>query len=296
MEIRQLEYFLGVANELHFSKAAEKLFVAQPALSRQIQQLENEWDTLLFERNKRNVKLTPAGEFLKEEATRVLNQLEYIKKRTQQINKGDEGELRIGHPGSAIYSVIPKLLLALQQSMPKVKPVLSEICEVTLMKDVKEGQMDIGFIREIQLDDSLESKVVSRENLALALPQNHWLTEENFKNMRQLKDENFVLPTRSTGVTYYEILINICRNNGFSPNIAFESSFGATILNLVEHNLGISILPYSYHLGASSRIRFIELKDIPIQTELTMIWRKDNNNPMLKNLLRIAEALFQIHI
>ena len=148
MKFRQLEYFLDVASELHFSRAADKLFIAQPALSRQIQQLEKNLGVLLFERNKRNVKLTPAGEYLREEAKQVLSQLDNIGKRAQQIHKGESGEIRIGHPGLAIYSVIPPILTSLRTLFPEIKVKLSEILENDLFGNLKNYQVDVGFIRE----------------------------------------------------------------------------------------------------------------------------------------------------
>lgn len=291
MELRQLKYFLGVAEDLHFSKAAEKLFVAQPALSRQIQQLEDEWGVLLFERDKRNVKLTPAGEFLKEEVKKLLNQVENIKKRTRQIQHGEEGEIRIGHPGSAVYSVIPELLVALNEKYPKIKVALGEILEVDLVKSIQNASIDVGFIRESPFDNNLSSKVLFRENFALVIPDNHWLNEESFENMGQLKNESFILPPKHAGETYYNVLLGICQREDFLPEIMFESNFGATILRLVEHNLGVSILPVSYKYGSNLKVRFLELKNIPEKTELSMVWRKDDNNPVLKSFLKVANML-----
>jgi LysR family transcriptional regulator, benzoate and cis,cis-muconate-responsive activator of ben and cat genes len=291
MELRQLEYFLGVANELHFSKAAEKLFIAQPALSRQIQALEENLGVLLFERDKRNVKLTPAGEYLREEATGVLSQLENITKRTQLIHKGEEGELRIGHPGSAIYSVIPPLLSKLRNDFPQIKANLSEILEDDLFGFLKNYQIDVGFIRETFVDIELNTKVLQEESFALILPENHWLTSENFESLSQVRDEPFVLPPRHTGSTYYDLLIRMCEREGFSPNVVHESIHGATILRLVEYNLGVSIMPISYRLSTAMRVKFIELCNIPERTQLSMAWRKNDTNPILQNFLKVADEM-----
>ena len=291
MEFRQLQYFLGVANELHFSKAAEKLFIAQPALSRQIQALEDSLGVLLFERNKRNVKLTPAGEYLREEATQVLSQLENISNRTQLIHRGEEGELRIGHPGSAIYSVIPPLLSQLRSVFPQIKANLSEILEDDLFGFLKNYQIDVGFIREPFVDIQLSTKVLMEESFALVLPENHWITTDNFTSLSQIKNESFVLPPRHAGSTYYDLLIRMCEREGFSPNVVHESIHGATILRLVEYNLGISIMPISYRLSTAMRVKFIELKDIPERTQLSMAWRKNDKNPILQNFLKVADEM-----
>jgi LysR family transcriptional regulator, benzoate and cis,cis-muconate-responsive activator of ben and cat genes len=291
MEVRQLQYFLGVANELHFSKAAEKLFIAQPALSRQIQALEESLGVLLFERDKRNVKLTSAGEYLREEATQVLSQLENITKRTQLIYMGEEGEIRIGHPGSAIYSVIPPLLSKLRTDFPQIKANLSEILEDDLLGFLKNHQIDVGFIREPFVDVQLNTKVLLKESFALVLPENHWITPENFTSLAQIKNESFVLPPRHAGSTYSDLLVRMCEREGFSPNVVHESIHGATILRLVEYNLGISIMPISYRLSTAMRVKFIELKDIPERTQLSMTWRKNDKNPILQNFLKVADEM-----
>ena len=290
MEFRQLQYFLGVADELHFSRAAEKLFIAQPALSRQIQALEESLGVLLFERDKRNVKLTPAGEYLREEAKLVLSQVENITKRTQLIHKGEEGELRIGHPGSAIYSVIPPLLSKLRQDYPSIKANLSEVLEDDLYGNLKNYQIDVGFTREQFPNKYLTTKVLSEEPFALILPENHWITPENFTSLAQVKYESFILPPRQTSL-YYELLEQICRREGFLPNIVHESMHGATILRLVEYNLGISIMPVSYRQSAAMRVKFIELKDIPERTQLSMAWRKNDTNPILQKFLKVADEM-----
>ena len=167
---------MDVASELHFSRAADKLFIAQPALSRQIQQLEKNLGVLLFERNKRNVKLTPAGEYLREEAKQVLSQLDNIGKRAQQIHKGESGEIRIGHPGSAIYSVIPPILTSLRTLFPEIKVKLLEILENDLFGNLKNYQVDVGFIREPFVNKNIVSKVIFEESFALVLPENHWIS------------------------------------------------------------------------------------------------------------------------
>ncbi len=291
MEFRQLEYFLGVASELHFSRAADKLFIAQPALSRQIQQLEENLGVLLFERDKRNVKLTPAGEYLRGETTQLLSQIENISKRTQLIHRGEEGEIRIGHPGSAIYSVIPPILSSLRTNFPEIKAKLSEVLEDDLFGNLKNYQVDVGFIREPFVDKNITSKVIFEETFALVLPENHWITPENFTSLAQVKDEYFVLPPRYTGSVYYDLLVRMCEREGFAPNIAHESNYGATILRLVEHNLGVSLMPISYKFSSAMRIKFVELTNIPERTHLSIAWRKNDTNPVLLNFLKATESV-----
>jgi len=291
MEFRQLECFLGVASELHFSRAANLLFITQPALSRQIQQLEKHLNVLLFERDKRNVKLTPAGEYLRGEAIQILSQVGNISKRTQQIHKGEGGEIKIGHPGSAIYSVIPPILTSLRTQFPEIKAKLSEVLEDDLFGNLINRQVDVGFIREPFVDKNITAKIIFEEAFALVLPENHWITSGNFTGLAQVKDELFVLPPRHTGSVYYDMIVRMCEHEGFSPNITHESNYGATILRLVEHNLGISLMPISYKYSAAMRIKFIELTNIPERTHLSMAWRRGDTNPVLHNFLKAAESV-----
>lgn len=291
MEFRTLQYFLGVASELHFSKASEKLFIAQPALSRQIQQLENELGVVLFERDKRNVKITPAGEYLQMEATKILAQLDNVRLRTQQIHKGEEGELRIGHPGSAVYSVLPPLLSALRLYFPNIKTNLSEIMDRDLYTFLNNYQIDIGFIREPLPDKNICSKVIFEESIALILPENHPITQENFTSLAQVKDESFILLPRLSGTTYHDMLSQMCEKSGFLPNVVHESNYGATILKLVEQNLGVSLMPISYKYSSAMRVKFIDLNRFSERTQLSIAWRRDDTNPLIGNFLKLADSI-----
>jgi LysR family transcriptional regulator, benzoate and cis,cis-muconate-responsive activator of ben and cat genes len=291
MEITQLRYFLGVAEELHFSRAAEKLYITQPALSRQIQQLEGDLGVILFERDKRNVSLTTAGECLRIEAIKIMNQLDFVKKRVKLIHNGEEGELRVGHPGSAIHSVLPKILLEIQRKFPKIRTILSEEIENVLLNAIRDNKVDIGFVRESIIDAQFDSRIISSEFLAVVLPENHTINQENFMDISQFKDEKFILTPRQEGSVYYDKLIKLCERGGFFPNIIHESNYGATILRLVEHNLGISILPISYQTSMPKGVKFIALKTIPETTNLSLVWLRDNTNPMIKNFLEVCEGM-----
>lgn len=286
MEFRQIKYFLGVAEELHFSKASERLFIAQSALSRQIQQLENEIKIKLFERDKRNVRLTPAGEFLKNEWKRMTNEADDILRHARQINNGEIGRVRLGHPGSAIYSIVPKALGVMQEQIPEVKIELIEITEIELIDGLLNYQIDVGLSREMSSHPHLESHSLFAENFALVVNNAHRLTVENFRSLKQTREEKFILPTMRENSIFTEHILSIFRQHGFKPKKGFESNYGATILKLVEENLGISIMPISYSKGAPGNIRFIPLPDI---SELYIVWRKSDQNPVLKKTIKIFE-------
>lgn len=288
MEFRQIKYFLGVADELHFSKASEKMFIAQSALSRQIQQLEDELGILLFERDKRNVKLTPAGAFLKVEWERLSNELQNIHRHAKQIHKGEDGEIRIGHPGSAIYSILPDLLSEMQSKYPAVTMTLTEITETELVESLLNYQTDVGFTRELSDHPNLEIRTLFSEPFALVLNEKHPLAKFENISLGVLKEEKFILPPLHVHSKYCIKLREMTLKHGFVPNVIFESNYGSTILRLVDKNLGISILPISYSCNAVKSLRFVPLNDT---SELYLLWRKNDKNPIFKNFIQIVNQV-----
>ncbi|WP_298350325.1 LysR family transcriptional regulator [Runella sp.] len=287
MDLRQLTYFLGVAEELHFSRAAEKLFIVQPALSRQIQQLEEELGVLLFERDKRNVKLTPAGSYFRDEISRLRHQLTYITEQTKRIHSGVVGKIRMGHPGSALYSILPETLAMMYERFPDVNVQLTEIAEMELVEALKNYEIDVGFTREISVSQQFSTDLLFEEHFALVVPTDHWLNETNFQDISQCKEAEFILPKIDGDVNYGKILHGIFEEKGFEPKVVYHSNYGATILRLVEKKLGLSVLPISYRHGASSLgVRFLKL---PTRTQLYLIWRSDDANAVLPHIREIAQ-------
>ena len=287
MDIRQLTYFLGVAEELHFSRAAEKLFIVQPALSRQIQQLEEELGVLLFERDKRNVKLTPAGSYFRDEISHLQNQLTYITEQARRIHGGAVGKIRMGHPGSALYSILPETLSMVHERFPDVNVQLTEIAEVELIKALQNHEIDVGFTREISVDERFATDLLFEENFALVVPADYWLNEFNFQDISQCKDAEFILPKLEMDVNYGQVLNAVFEEKGFRPKVVYHSNYGATILRLVEKKLGLSVLPISYRHGASALgVRFLQL---PTRTQLYLIWRADDANAVLPHIREIAQ-------
>ena len=288
MDIRQLTYFLGVAEELHFSRAAEKLFIVQPALSRRIQQLEEELGVLLFERDKRNVKLTAAGSYFREEISRLQHQLNYITEQTRRIHSGEVGKIRMGHPGSALYSVLPETLAMMYERFPDINVQLTEIAELELMQALKNYEIDVGFTREMTVNERFSTELLFEEHFALVVPSDYPINESNFEDIRQCREAEFILPKIDVDVNYGKILHGIFEEKGFRPKVVYHSNYGATILRLVEKKLGISVLPISYRHGASALgVRFLKL---PTVTQLYLIWRADDTNAVLPHLREIAGA------
>ena len=275
MDIHQLRYFLALANTLNYRKTAETIFIAQPALSRQIQQLEREVGALLFKRDKRNVALTPAGAYLQHEAGRLVDQLEQAFRRTAQIHRGEAGDIRIGHASSAMQSILPKLLISIREKTPDLRALLMETTNRFQMEALQNREIDVGFSPNIIAPPGVSSRVVYAENFVVILPENHPVSAETFTDLSVFANDSFILPPLSEGIGYVESIQALCQQYGFLPHIAYESAYSGTVLRLVEAGMGISIEPASTLRGQNLRIKTIELTHIPQKAEMRMLWLTD---------------------
>jgi DNA-binding transcriptional LysR family regulator len=288
LELRHFHYFLAVADELHFRKAAEKLFISQPGLSRQIKQMEEILDTPLFIRNKKKVTLTPAGDYLKTEVEFIINHLEVTKKQLKFITEGNFGEIRIGFLGSAMQTVVPDLLIKLRDRFPQIKTSLEELSNTAQVNAILKDKLDIGFVRLARVPDDLGIKTVLKDTFSLVLPENHQITNENFKSIRQLAHEDFILFSQDYSPLYFDTVMSICEDAGFTPKVSHKSVHAQTIFKLVENNLGIAIVPTSLQYGFKMGVKFIALTKIKQRAELSIIWKKENRNPTIKHCLNLV--------
>ncbi len=290
MEFRQLKYFLVLAEELHFNRAAEKLFIVQPALTKQIQLLEAELGVALFRRNKRNVQLTDAGNYFKDEVRRILDQLEMVTSHARLIKEGEKGELKIGYVGSCIHTFLPDMLSKLHKKHPHIQTYLNEMTSSTQLTAIQNGNLDLAFLRNPEPHKGLASKLVFRETFSLVLPPEHaFLASETPLDIGRLADEEFILPTWEDGELYYRQQLSICEEHGFTPKIAHETVHGHTVINLVAHGLGITFLPTSFGKVTNAKVKFIELAKIPQKAEITALWNQENPNPSLPKLLSFVK-------
>ncbi|MGY6743837.1 MAG: LysR family transcriptional regulator [Cecembia sp.] len=289
IELRHLEYFRAVAEELNFGRAAERLFISQPGLSRQIKQMEEILEVQLFERTKRKVVLTPAGHFLKAEVDYIFNHLELIKTQLKEIASGNIGELRVGFLGSAAHTVIPELLVKISQTFPGIKASLEELSNAIQIEMLAKDKLDLGFVRLARVPESLEMKMVHQDTFSVVLPTEHPLSEHEFKHVGQLKEENFILFSQDYSSIYYDKIMSICEDKGFSPRITHKSVHALTIFKLVEAGLGVAIVPTSLKQGYDLKLKFIELDKIKQKTELYAVWKKGNRNAALGKVLGLLK-------
>lgn len=287
MDLEQIRYFLTLSQELHFWNAAEKLFITQSALSRQIQSLEDEMGVKLFERSKRNVQLTKAGTFLQEQWIRMSDEIDSVHRQAKSIHEGTYGTVSIAYPGSIAYGFLPAFISAIANELPEVKLELLEPTDISIEQMLLNYQLDLALRRDPAENPALQSIALYAEHFSLIVPASHPLTQKNFKSLVQVKDEKFILSGLHHQTYYVSTLRDLFRTYGFEPNVHIESDFGAMILGLVAKGLGVSIMPSSYAISAPSGVRFINL---PQKTKLYAAWRKDDSNSVLKNVLTIVKA------
>ncbi|MCP9198403.1 LysR family transcriptional regulator [Gramella sp. GC03-9] len=294
MEYRQIRYFLVTAEELHFRKAAEKLFITQPGLSRQIRQLEEELDLSLFVRNNRSVQLTPAGEYLYSEFKSNIGELHNLIEHARLIDSGIKGKLRIGYIGSAMNRVIPELLLQFREEFGKIVFNLKELDNQQQVNHLLSQSLDIGFVRLERVPESLRMVPVLEEPFCLVLPGDHPVNSDNFEGLQQLKDEAFIMFDANYSPSYYNKVMLIFEEYGISPIISHETIHASSIFRLVENKFGISIVPRSLQYGYDLNIKFIELNDSSQRTVLNAIWNKNRRNPVLENLQNYIRETLEI--
>ncbi len=282
MTIPQLKNFLIIADTLNFHRAAEQILLAQPALSRQVQQMEEEIGANLFNRDRRNVTLTEGGKFFRVETERILFQLEKAMQRTREIERGEAGEFRIGHASSTMQSILPNFLKNIRATLPNLKTFLIEETNRSQIELLRQRRLDVSFMPNVFIPEDLDSRLIYKENFALILPANHPLCLDDVENgsghvfdFSRLKNESFILPPREEGIGYIESLEKVFQSFGFSPHIEYESPNAASVLRLVEAGLGISLMSKSTLRGINLNIKAVELTDFPLKVEMRLIWLRE---------------------
>ncbi|MEQ9289928.1 MAG: LysR family transcriptional regulator [Cyclobacteriaceae bacterium] len=279
IELRHFRYFLAVAETLHFRKAAEKLYVSQPGLSRQIKQMETLLGARLFERDRKKVVLTPAGEYFKAEAKYVLQHIDKVYQHTHLIDAGVKGEVKVGFVGSAMQKVIPQLLIRSNTKYPGINFSFEEMSNSNQVDKLVSDTLDVGFLRLNRVPGTLDVKPIFEETFSLVLPENHPVHPGAFESMAQMANESFILFQPTYSPLYFDKVMSICEDQGFRPKVVHNTVHANTIFRLVENGMGVSIVPSSLQNGVDLKIKFIELKKIPQRAILYVAWNKSNRNP-----------------
>ena len=283
MELRHLKYFLAVAEELNFTKAAEKLFISQPPLSRQIAELEEEIQARLFIRNNKKVALTEAGKYFKNEVTALFQNLEHITVKTKKIAENVSGEFRIAYISSIYSAVISDLIKHLKEQFPYVNFKLFEVSTTKQISALEQGKIDLGIIRSPVKSPKIKSQLWFRDGFSVVYNKSliQIKSEEDIPN---LKDETFVFFNKDYAPHYHEVLLELCAFYGFEPQVVHESNNINSIVQLVKNGLGVSIVPSNITKNNSDAgIGFIELKKVNLYTDVSLITSKEDNSEITKS-------------
>lgn len=288
IELRHLRYFLVVAEELHFSRAADRLDIAQPPLSQMIQRLERELGVSLFHRTKRRVSLTDAGIIFQEEAKRTLAQAERAVSRVRRASRGELGRLVVGFIGSATYSVLPPIVRRFREQYPEVDLHLQELSTVQQIQALREGQLQVGFLRPFAHEPTLKSTVVLREPLVVAMPEQHRLSQQAKIAMRALTNEPFILFPRSLAPELHDQIISLCQRARFSPHVVQEAMQLPTIVSLVAAGIGVAIIPASLQNLGRAGVHFRTIRESTPKAELVVAWRTEQPSALLQSFLWVV--------
>ena len=288
IELRHLRYFLVVAEELHFSRAAERLHIAQPPLSQMIHRLEHELGVTLFHRTKRHVALTEAGVIFCEEAKRTLTQAEYAIHSVRRANKGELGRLVVGFIGSAAYSVLPPIVRRFREQYPDVNLTLQELSTVQQIRALHDASLQVGLLRPFKPDLQLKCKVVLRESLVIALPEHHRLSQHGKIAMRLLADEPFIVFPRSLAPELYDQVISLCQRARFTPRIVQEAMQLPTVVSLVAAGIGVAVIPASLQNIGRTGVRYRTIRETTPKAELAVAWRPERLSPLAQSFLGVV--------
>lgn len=289
MELRHLRYFAAVAETCHFGQAAERLLIAQPALSQSIRALESELEVTLFNRTTRRVALTPAGEFFMEESRRILDAVEDGVRGARQIAEGNRGLVRIGLVGTAATSHLPHIVQTLKRELPEVAvDVKGDILTPGLCDQLRTGAIDVAVLRPPVVGEGIEAHVLEEEPLILAVAKNHPLARASEVALRDLLSEPFIgYASRDSAVN--QAILRTCREAGFVPHRAHVAQGTAVLLSLVGAGLGVGLVPASARAFPLGGVVFRDVAGAGT-VQLALGWCSDQPRPVVTAVVSVLTA------
>jgi DNA-binding transcriptional LysR family regulator len=296
MELRHLRYFVAVAEELHFTRAAERLHIGQPPLSQQIQALEQELDVQLFERSKRRVRLTEAGRLFLEDARRILAMTEQAGANARRAQRGEVGELRIGFTFSTPFTpLFAKVINHYRRHFPSVTLTLREMGTLHQIEAIGQRTLDLGFVRppEEAVPATIGLSTLRVDRLVAVLPVDHPLAAQASIAISELEHAPFVMYTKKSGTGVHPQIFRLCRAAGFVPHTAQEAGEASTIIGLVAAGCGISILPASFDSIQMEGVCYRPISDTGATTSLLLAQRQDEASPLVSSFITLATEAAQ---
>lgn len=289
METRHLKYFIAVAEERHFGRAAARLHMAQPPLSQQIRQLEEQLGTPLMVRTTRKVELTPAGQVLLDRGRVLLQELQVLESDVQQVGDGATGVLRVGFTGTATYRLMPTIVQAARRTLPGLRiTVQGEMLTPQMEAALEEGRLDAAVLRPPVQSGAIALKLLEQDQLVAALPADSPLAEKGTLELAALSEEGFIGYPGYSAVS--SIFIDACRKAGFQPRVVQEAKETSTLLSLVASGMGIALVPMTSRMFSYQGVAFRPLRNPP-PMDLAVAWNSDKETPLLRAFLNLFDSL-----
>ena len=289
IELRHLYYFHVLASELHFGKAAQRLFISQPGLSRQIKQMEDIYGVLLFERGKRFVNLTAAGIYLHKEVELLFQHITKIDREVRYLGENPISQLRLGFIGSAVQIVLAKLLITLKHDHPAIEVEIQELSNQLQLEMLLREELDFGFVRIDTVPSGITATPILTEHFCLVVPKDYTIQQENFNTLTDFAQAQFILFSKEYSQSYYDLIMSVFRDAGFVPKVALRTVNALTIFNLVQQGLGVAIVPASLKQGYNTDVKFIDLDMLPQRTTLSLAWNRNKWHSGMQFLLDIVQ-------
>lgn len=279
MEFRHLRYFLVLAEELHFGRAARRLSISQPPLSVNIQQLEATVGARLFDRDSKGVRLTAAGRAFQASATALLAQADDARQLARDIEAGAVGRLRVGFVGSMLYRGLPERLRNFEARHPGIHVALSELNSQEQIDGLLQGRLDIGLIHTCRVPDELTTRLVHREPFVCCIPASHPLAALPAVDLATLRGEPFILFSRSASPDYYARIFDMCAAHGFHPRIVHEVRHWLSVVSLVSQEMGVAVVPAALQRSAMAGAVFRPLTHGTVPSEVYCAWLEGSDDP-----------------
>jgi DNA-binding transcriptional LysR family regulator len=290
MEFRHLRYFLVLAEELHFGRAAQRLAMTQPPLSLNIQQLEASVGARLFDRNSKGVRLTAAGAAFRESAQALLAQADAARRLARDVDAGSLGRLRVGIVGSVLFRGLPQWLAAFQARHPRIEVAFSELNSQEQLDALMHDQLDLGFVHTRRVPDGLQTAPVHSDAFMACVPGAHALAKRRKVSLLQLRDEPFVLFSRRAAPDYYTRIVEMCGALGFYPNVRHEVRHWLSVVSLVAQGMGVAVVPAPLQRSGMAGAAFRPLLEETPPSELHCAWKAGTDLPARRHFLEVVLA------
>ncbi|GGX21568.1 LysR family transcriptional regulator [Pigmentiphaga litoralis] len=289
LDLKSLKLFLVLAEELHYGRAAQRLHMSQPSLTKHIQQLEARLGVQVFERNKRSVRLTPAGRELVQEARRLITAAERSLRAVQRAERGEIGRIRIGFVAAVLFMGIERLVQRIEHDLPGVESAWEEMGSHEQLEALQQDRLDLGFGQMSQVGE-MRSHVVARVPLVVALPDTHRLADKPEIDLSALVDDAFIAIPRQSAPTFHDLSVSVCMAAGFSPNILHSAKHLVSIVSLVAMGRGVSLVPESFSRAAVPGVCFKPIHGCDARAEFSVVWNPRSTLPVLPRVLQVLGA------